>query len=122
MDMELGKRIDLLYEIRRQRLDAERVVKGLQEEETILRESIIREMPKDTTGISGHIARVTRTEKHIPTVKNWDRFLPYVAENGYWEMVQRRVNPAAIKEHMEAGEEVPGVEMFTKIDLSIGKA
>jgi hypothetical protein len=118
----LGGCADRVYELRQQRLDAQKVVDALQEEETALREHIINTLPKsEATGAAGKVARVTVVTKQIPQVKDWQAFYAYVKKNNAWDLMQRRLAATAVTERWEAGKTVAGVEPFTAVTLSINK-
>jgi hypothetical protein len=118
----LGACADRVYELRQRRLDAQKVVDTLQEEETALREHIINTLPKsEATGAAGKVARVTVVTKQIPQVKDWQALYTYVKKHNAWDLMQRRLAANAVTERWEAGKVVPGVEPFTAVTLSINK-
>ncbi|UOF79435.1 D/-alanyl-D/-alanine carboxypeptidase [Caudoviricetes sp.] len=118
----LGACADRVYELRQKRLEAQKVVDALQEEETALREHIINTLPKsEATGAAGKVARVTVVTKQIPQVKDWQAFYAYVKKNNAWDLMQRRLAAAAVTERWEAGKTVAGVEAFTAVTLSVNK-
>ena len=118
----LGECADLLYEKKQQRLELQREVARIEAEEKALKARLIEELPKsNSTGIAGVKARVSIVQKDIPTVEDWSRFYSYVEENKCFELLQKRLSDAAIKERWENGEEVPGVAKFTLSNLSLNK-
>ena len=118
----LGACADRVYELRQERLAAQKVVDALEEEEKALREHIINTLPKsEATGAAGKLARVTVVTKDIPQVKDWEKFYAYVKKNNEWDLMQRRLAATAVTERWGAGKEVPGVEHFTAVTLSVNK-
>lgn len=118
----IGACADLLYETRRKRLAKQKEVEVLEAEETMLKEHIIATLPKsDASGVSGKVARVTVLSKDIPTVKDWSAFYKYILKNKAFELLQRRVSDAAVKERIESGKQVPGVEIFKAPTVSLNK-
>jgi len=118
----LGACADRVYALRQERLAAQKVVDALEEEEKALREHIINTLPKsEATGAAGQVARVTVVTKDIPQVKDWEKFYAYVKRHNAWDLMQRRLAATAVTERWEAGKEVPGVEHFTAVTLSINK-
>lgn len=118
----LGACADRLYELRQQRLSVQKEVDKLAAEETFLREHIINTLPKsEASGIAGKLARVTVVTKQVPQVKDWDAFYKFVKKTGSFDLLQRRLTDQAIKERWEAGKEVPGVEHFNAVSISLNK-
>lgn len=118
----LGACADKYYELRQKRLDAQKVVDKIQEEESALREHLINTLPKsEATGTAGKKARVTVVTSQVPQVKDWDAFYKYVKKNGAFDLMQRRLADSAVKERWESGKKVPGVESFTVVKLSVNK-
>lgn len=118
----MGACADRLYQLRQKRLEMQREVDKVAAEESALNEHIINTLPKsEASGVAGKLARVTVVTKQIPQVKDWDAFYKYVKKTGQFDLMQRRIAGAAIKERWEAGKEVPGVEHFNAVSISINK-
>lgn len=118
----LGACADKLFELRNKRLAGQTLVDEVEAEEKALKVHIIDNLPKsEASGVAGKLARVTVVSREIPQVKDWDKFYKYVKKTGYFDLLQRRLTDAAIKERWECGEEVPGVEHFKVTSVSINK-
>jgi hypothetical protein len=118
----LGACADRLFTVRQQRLEIQKQVDLLQSEESAIKEHIINTLPKsEASGVAGKLARVTVVSKQVPQVKDWDAFYKHVKKSGDFDLLQRRLTDSAIKERWEAGKEVPGVEHFNAISVSINK-
>lgn len=118
----LGACADKLFELRNKRLTMQKEVDAVAAEETALKNYIIENLPKsEASGVAGKLARVTVVTKQIPQVKDWDVFYKYVKKTGSFDLMQKRLTDAAIKERWEAGKEVPGVEHFNAVSVSINK-
>lgn len=123
MPKTLGACADLLFTTREVRLKMEKEVAKVAARESEIREHLIRELPKaDASGVSGKIARATRSEKIVAQVKDWPLFYAYIKKSGNFAMLQRRIGDAAIQEQWENKKKVPGVEPFTVVSISLGKA
>lgn len=119
---KLGQVADLLFETREKRLALQKDVDELQKQETALKDDLINRLPKsEANGISGKLARVSITSKDVPQVTDWDKLRKHVMKTGQFELLQKRLADSAIKEHWEAGEELPGVDHFTVVGVSINK-
>jgi hypothetical protein len=119
---KLGACADLLYTLREQRLQAQKVVDEFARREGIVREHIIAELPKsESQGVTGRIATALIKTKVVPVIKDWAEFYKHVKKTGAFEMLQKRLADAAIQERWEAGKKVPGVEPFTTVSVSVTK-
>ena len=116
-----GACADLLYDVRRARLDAQKVVDELQARETALKEHLINNIPKSEGGAIGRVAKVLITVKSSFKVEDWDKLYAYVKKTGSFELLQRRLSDAAIAERADAGKPVPGVGRFNYPSISLTK-
>ena len=122
MPKALGACADRLFTVRQQRLEVQKQVDLLQSEESAIKEHIINTLPKsEASGVAGKLARVTVVTKQVPQVKDWDAFYKHVKKSGDFDLLQRRLTDSAIKERWEAGKEIPGVEHFNAVSVSINK-
>ncbi|OQW33960.1 MAG: hypothetical protein A4E20_12080 [Nitrospira sp. SG-bin2] len=117
----MGACADLLYETREKRLAAQKIVDELAKQEAAVREHIINNLPKSDTGASGKRARVSVVTKQVPQVKDWDKFYAHVKKTGQFELMQRRLADTAIRERWDNGKQVPGVEAFGVVSVSLNK-
>lgn len=124
--MKLPKRLgtcaDKLFELKQQKAVIQAELKKVEDDYKQLKEHIINTLPKsDASGVSGKLARVSVVKKIVPSVKDWDKFYKYISRTKAWELLQKRAGATAIKERWENGKEVPGVERFTVVDISMNK-
>lgn len=118
----LGACADQLYLLRQKRLEAQKGVDAIAEDETALRDHIIETLPKSqASGVAGKVARVTVVTKDVPQVKDWTKFYAYVAKTKQFDLLQRRLAEGALKERSEAGIKVPGIEVFHAVTVSLNK-
>jgi len=118
----LGACADKLFELRNKRLAEQKKVDEIAAEESALKNHIIENLPKsEASGVAGKLARVTVVTKQVPQVEDWDAFYKYVKKTGSFDLMQKRLTDAAIKERWEAGKEVPGVKHFNAVSVSINK-
>lgn len=119
---KLGACADKLYKLRAARHEVQREVEKLRKIESALVDHLIKELPKDDAkGIVGKEAKAVIKTDEIPTAKNWDLVYKHVLKTGDFSLLQRRLSTAAIKERWEEGEKIPGVDVFTKISVSLTK-
>lgn len=118
----LGACADRFYELKQKRLVVQKEVAKIEEEEKALKAHIIDNLPKsEASGVAGKLCRVSAVVKEIPQLKDDEAFFKYVKKTGRFDLMQRRLSDAAIKELWEDGKEVPGVEKFNAVTLSVNK-
>jgi hypothetical protein len=118
----IGACADKLYTLRAKRLEAQKVVDAIEAEEKALKSYIIDTLPKSqASGVAGKIARVTVIKKEVPQVSDWAAFYKYVKRTNQFDLMQRRLTDAAIKERWADGKEIPGVTHFTAVTISLNK-
>lgn len=113
---------DLLYDLRQERLAADKVASALKSDETALIDHIIETLPKDSGGAVGkhHKVEVYNDEKMV--VKDWDALYKYIKRTGRFELLQKRLGEGALKELIDDKKVVPGVEPFTVVKVSLTAA
>ncbi len=118
----LGACADKLFETRQQRLEIQKQVDQLQEQETALKNHIIDTLPKsEASGVAGKLARVTVVTKKVPQVKDWDAFYKHIKKTGQFDLMGRGISKPAIEERWESGKQIPGVESFDVVSVSMNK-
>lgn len=122
MPASVGLTADLYSEVRELRLAMQKVVDAVKARENECKEHIIQNLSKsDDTGAAGKRYRAQIVQKEVPTLKDWDAFTSYVAKSGRWDLLHKRVSNKPVSDMWEEGEEVPGVEKFRTVDVSITK-
>jgi hypothetical protein len=118
----LGACADLFYKTQQRRLALEAEAAKVAKDEAALKEHIINTLPKsDANGITGKLCRVTIRKTLVPTVSDWDQLYAYVLKTKDFSLLERRIGKAAVRERWEARKEVPGVEGFNVVTLSVSK-
>ena len=75
----------------------------------------------ELSGVQGRAARVQITESPVPTVEDWEKFYAHIKKTGSFELLNRAVNRAAVKERWDARKQVPGVGRFISKKVSCTK-
>lgn len=121
---DLGAAGDLYYTTRERRLALQKDVEALEKEESQLKEHLINNLKKSTTGVAGKVCRVQRVDKTRNEVQDWDSVYDYIKKNaakGAFALVQRRLSDAAVNEIFASGKTVPGVVQVNYAALSVNK-
>ena len=122
----LGACVDKLYSVTQKRLDIQREceakVESLKRAEQELREHILTSFGKaQIDGAKGSVATAAVTRTVVPTVVDWPALYSYIRKTDSFELLERRVSSVAYREHLESDKEVPGVDPFVKVGLSLNK-
>lgn len=119
---KIGAVADLYYTHRQDRLELQHGVDAAKDEETVLKNYLIDNLPKsEATGAAGKVARAQIYTVEEPQVQNWEEFYKHVKKTGQFDLLNRALNGAAVKERWNAGKTIPGVGSFTVTKVSITK-
>ncbi len=125
--MNLGSRIDALYEARAARLTRQKEMDAelakLKKTEADLKLAIIAELEK--AGLdkgTGSQATASISITMQPRVTDWEAVYKYIKKNDAFDLLERRPAKLAFRARYEAGDFVPGMEAFEDKDLSLTKA
>lgn len=120
---EIGKMVDEWDSTRTQRLSADKVAAELKQKETLLHEQIVRWLLENKlTATGGKVMRVGLEKKDTYVAKDWSLIHEFMRMRNDFSIVHRRLTQEAIMEHAQAGDPVPGVEVFPVYRLSRSKA
>lgn len=119
----MGKCADKLYELRQKRLAMQKEVDEVAAEEKALKAHIIDNLPKSqASGIAGKTARVTVVTKEEPQVKDQEAFRKYMNHTKRFDLANKlRPSAPAIRDMWEEGKDIPGVEKFNVVTVSLNK-
>lgn len=118
----MGRCADLYSDVRALRLQMDKEVDAVKAREAEIREWIINNLSKsDDTGASGLRYRAQIVMKDIPRPANWEAIHKFVQESGRFDLLQRRLGEKAVKDMLDAGEQIPGVEVVHVPEVSITK-
>lgn len=109
-----------LARLRKAKEEAMKVVEGIEKDQEAAKmryrqalESLGIKEARNTT----HSAAIT--EKVVPQVVNWEALYDYIHANKYYHLLQRRPSTTSCEELFAQGIEIPGVEKFKKVDISL---
>lgn len=123
---EIGKCIDLAYTARAARLalqkKQEAELEVLKKREQEIEEHIINNFDAQAINkAGGNIATASVSLSINPSVKDWPSVWSYIAKHKAWDLMEKRIAKIAFRERLEAGQTIPGVEVFQKKTLSLTK-
>ena len=108
--------------VRAQRLALDKEAASLKEMETEMGKTIIAKYRESgITAQASGMGLVKMTENIEPVVQgeDWPTLWGYIRETGDFSLLHKRITVTAVKEHWEAGEEIPGVGRATTYKLSV---
>lgn len=119
----LGAKVDAYYKARAKRLDAEKKIEELKKGEAEQKEEILRLLvDSKLDGAKGKVATVAITTTEFPVISDPSAFYQHVLSTGSVDLLEKRPSKSGCQERWERGEEVPGVERKSRVDLSFTKA
>ena len=122
MPKSIGACIDLLYETRQKRLDGQKAVDAVALQEREIEDHILKQFEKvELSGAKGGIAQVSIKQTVVYNISDWDAVFSYATKHNAPDLLQKRLSSTAIRDRLDNGEEIPGIESFTKIGLSLTK-
>ncbi len=118
----IGRCADLYAEVRKIRLAMEKQVAEVKKRETEIRDHIIDNLSKsDDTGAAGLRYRAQIVVKAVPKIADWGVLCSWVRKNNRFDLLQKRISETAIKDMWEERGNIPGIEKFNAVDVSITK-
>lgn len=118
----IGRRADLLHDVRELRLLMEKEAETIKARETEIQESIINELSSGSdTGASGLRYRVQVKKETKPQIADWKELTGYILENDRFDLLQKRLGEKAVADLWESGVTVPGIAKVHVPKLSLTK-
>ena len=122
-NLTLGELGQLAYSVREDKRELEKEIKALAQRFNEIKVVIYARMFEeglDKTSVDG--ISMSRSDQEVPAVQDWDAVDHYIVENQMPSLLQRRISSALWNEMREAGIEVPGIDVVTKLDVNIRKS
>ena len=117
--MTLTELIPTYYQAREDRLAADKIAADLASKEYVLKQQLIQAMQEQELSVAGTESyQFTRRTKQRIVPADWELIYTYVYDNHAGDLLQRRINEAAVFERMEAGILVPGTTISEYDELS----
>ena len=120
--MDIGQKIDTLYQLRAQRLEIEKQVNELKARETATKQEIIESLKSlSLEGAKGTVATAAITYKVKPNVMDWDAVYAYIKRENMFELLHKAITVSLWTALKDDGIVVPGTEPMALVDLSLTK-
>jgi hypothetical protein len=116
----LTERIDSLFVKKQARLELQRDVDKMKQDEDAELLAIMHEM--EYAEADGTFARVTTKLVRKPRVKvdGWPALYAFIKEHNDFSLLNKALNVTGVRAYWEQGDEVPGVEAIEEVVPSIG--
>lgn len=119
---KLGALVDGLKDLKELRLAVDKVAEALKDEEARITEHFIETIDANSDGGAvGKRYQAVVMRDVRPIVEDWDALYTFIKKKGEFDLLNRAVNAAAVKERWENKKQVPGVGTFQFKKLSITK-
>lgn len=130
----LGKCVDLYLKYRADRLAVDKLSAEEKARENFVKEHIIATLPKGDRGVAGSTHMAVTSNEEVYQVEDWSKFYAHIKKTGEFDLLNRALNQAAVKERVEGqvrptgkrGEGwkptlPPGIKTFNTVKLSVTK-
>jgi hypothetical protein len=118
----MSKALDLALQwraARASRLAQEKVVEELKATETNLKKQVIDLLTKSKSKAVSNGQRLFQLKpSDEPHVDDWSKVYAYIRDTGSFDLMERRINRAAVKERWEDKVKIPGVSSIPVVTLS----
>lgn len=116
----IGGLIDQMSVLREERRKIAAQDKDLSSQYDALKTQLIDLMDAEgTVKSTGHSASASINETIEFNIQDWDSFMAYLAKQKLYHLVQRRLSGPSVRELFESKGKVPGLEPWTKRDVSL---
>lgn len=114
---------DKYYELLQKRLALQKEVTAIKAEEKAYKQYLIDNVPKSqATGVQGKVARAVIVTKEEPFVNDQDAFRKYMNRTKRFDLAYNlRPSAPAIREMWEDGRDIPGIDKFNVVTVSLTK-
>jgi hypothetical protein len=123
MTERLDDLIDEMVRVRDQKRVREEQIKELNKTLNDLQARFIQSAKAAGTEYArSALGSATIVQTVVPQIDDWDLVAEWIKENDALYLLHRRISSVAWKELRDMGEDIPGVEPFTKVSVSLRKA
>jgi hypothetical protein len=120
---EIHERLDHIATLRRERLSLQKQVDRMKQEEDGLAAKLASDMRDlgmaSCTGIFG---KLTLKVVEVPEVVSYPELYQYILETSSFDLLQRRLSLAGVRERWQEGLDVPGVARTLEDSYTLGFA
>lgn len=105
--------------MRAARLELQKQVEQMQAAESAVKKQVLERLANAKNKAVSNGERLFQlVVKDEPLAENWPKLYEHIKKTGEFDLLERRLSKAAVKERAELGEKVPGVAWFPVETLS----
>jgi hypothetical protein len=122
---ELNDKIDQLYKLRKECTEWSSLLTDLKEQAKEIEQEVVEAMSDIGLSRAGTTsANISISSQIVPTVdtEHWEELRVWIMANDYQQLFPRSINQAAYRELVNMGIEVPHVDSFDKMKVSVVKS
>lgn len=117
---KLDELIDKLFMLRERKRGLQQQIKEVDAEYSEVHTQLLSLLSQVGTDYArGALASATVTEQVVPHIDDWEAVAEWVKDNDGLYLMHRRISVGPWRELRNAGVDIPGVEPFTKRDISL---
>jgi hypothetical protein len=123
--IDLEDKIDQLYALKREASEWGALATELKDQARELENEVVETMQDAGLKRAGtDTAQISISSQVVPTVdtEHWEELRRWIMENDYQQLFPRSINQAAYRELVNMGIEVPHVDSFDKMKVSVVKS
>ena len=114
--------VDQYISLRAQRLAKEKEAAEIKETEELLKTAIIsKAREQELTAVGSKLGIVKVKCSKEPKADDWALVYEHIQKTGQFELLHKRLAILAIKEHVDAGETIPGIAFSDVYSLSVSQ-
>lgn len=118
----IGGAIDLLHGVRTARKALQAKAEAEKAQEDLIEATIFERFGKsELEGARGKLAQCSIKRSDVPTLKDFAKTWAWAKKNDAPDIFQRRISVEAWRERTAGGKTIPGVDVFTKVGLTLTK-
>lgn len=119
----INAQVDLFYEYRAARRELEKQVEAAKKREDAANADLLKMMQANgTTETQGKLGPVRLETEAKPSITSWPELCAFIHKRKAFELLQKRLTVAAVRERYEVGEDIPGVTVTEEPVLKFSRA
>ena len=121
--VQMQTMLDAYKAARDMRLEEQRKVDALKKQENEMQYNLVTFLQDhpEINGVIGSTHKGMLKDSQVPIINNLEAFQEFVANDNWDCAYSLRPSGPAVRDRIEAGVEVPGVELITETKLSVTK-
>lgn len=117
----LSERLDTIATLRKDRLALQKTIDKMKAEEDGLATALASELREaNIEELRGEVGKIKLKTTESADVVDYPAFYQYIKEHDAFDLLQRRVSLAGVRERWQEGNEIPGVARVLEESFTLG--